>query len=255
MKQKDIIADLHTHTVFSKHAYSTLKENLTEGKKMGMQYVAVTDHVYLPNDEMEMNNFTTRIGYQGNEKSNDGITIIGGAEFNLNQELPLTEKWLKAMWKLKWKPIGLHSWFVDLRFCTLNNIYNLYMKEILTGEFHALVHIEREIEFIEQRRHRNLDDETKLFLSKLVVAAKEHDMFLEVNESSLKNGSKTVVQAMEYWLSLAKSYGCKLCLGTDSHYCDSVGDFERCIKMLNKVDYPKDLILNCDPDWLKELFG
>ena len=30
IKREDILADLHTHMVFSKHAYSTLGENVAE---------------------------------------------------------------------------------------------------------------------------------------------------------------------------------------------------------------------------------
>lgn len=38
------IADLHTHTIASDHAYSTLLENIEYAKRAGMQALAITDH-------------------------------------------------------------------------------------------------------------------------------------------------------------------------------------------------------------------
>ncbi len=39
-----IIADLHTHTIASDHAYSTLLENIHYSKLAGHQAIALTDH-------------------------------------------------------------------------------------------------------------------------------------------------------------------------------------------------------------------
>ena len=39
-----ILTDLHTHTLASTHAYSTLKENIDMAKQMGLEAIAVTDH-------------------------------------------------------------------------------------------------------------------------------------------------------------------------------------------------------------------
>lgn len=44
--QKDIIADMHIHTIGSLHAYSTLKECIECAETNGMKYIAITDHYY-----------------------------------------------------------------------------------------------------------------------------------------------------------------------------------------------------------------
>ena len=38
------LMDLHTHTLASGHAYSTLKENLEEAKKMGLKILGTSEH-------------------------------------------------------------------------------------------------------------------------------------------------------------------------------------------------------------------
>ncbi|MEG3073232.1 MAG: PHP domain-containing protein, partial [Ruthenibacterium sp.] len=39
-----IIADLHTHTLVSNHAFNTLTEMTTQANKLGLFAMAVTDH-------------------------------------------------------------------------------------------------------------------------------------------------------------------------------------------------------------------
>ena len=39
-----ILVDLHTHTIASGHAFSTLKENIDEAKKKGLRILGTSDH-------------------------------------------------------------------------------------------------------------------------------------------------------------------------------------------------------------------
>lgn len=42
------IMDLHTHTVASGHAYSTLKENLEQAGLRGLLAMGISDHASVP---------------------------------------------------------------------------------------------------------------------------------------------------------------------------------------------------------------
>ena len=44
--QKSLI-DLHTHTIASGHAYSTLQENIDQAKKKGLKVLGTSDHYRL----------------------------------------------------------------------------------------------------------------------------------------------------------------------------------------------------------------
>lgn len=54
-----------------------------------------------------------------------------------------------------------------------------------------------------------------------------------------------------FWLSIAKENGNIISLGTDSHYCEEIGKFDCSIEMLNRIDFPKERILNCNEELLK----
>lgn len=247
IRKEDIIADMHTHTLASKHAYSTLKENLDIARKNGIKYIAITDHFYNDGTDIEKKNEIGRICYVENEnKRLKDIEIIGGAEFNIGQKI---YSW-KKLSNLRWRPIGVHSWFYNIPNGTLNELYDLYVRA--SEKHNAFVHIERELHKIENKAHPELDINIKKYLEKIVILAKEKNIFLEVNESSILTNECNGIDRMKYWLSIAKENGNLIYLGTDAHFCEAVGDFTNVINLLNEINYPKDLILNINENLLKE---
>lgn len=258
IKIGDILADMHTHTNFSLHAYSTVKENIDMAKKRGLKYLAITDHYYNDGSILDKKNEISRIAYL-EERVNpfySDINIIGGEEFNLNQEINDWNK-IKA---LKWKPIGLHNWFVDTKNCNLDDIYHMFEKS--SEKHNCFVHIERELHKLNNGEYMinqyTGKEETcsldfQLWLEAICILAKEKDIFLELNESSLILDEGYTAERVEYWLKFAKENGNLISLGTDAHYCMEVGRFSNVLKLLNKVKFPKERILNCNEEMLKNL--
>ncbi|MEG0137297.1 MAG: PHP domain-containing protein, partial [Cetobacterium sp.] len=68
---------------------------------------------------------------------------------------------------------------------------------------------------------------------KIVKAAKENSVALEINNTSLgtltRVGSRKNCKQM---LELAKKEGCYIVLGSDSHYSDHIGEFTNAIKLI-----------------------
>lgn len=259
--KQDILADLHTHTIFSLHAYSTAKENIEEAKKVGLSYIAITDYYYNDGTEINQINETSRIAYMQERigNSEEDITFIAGTEFNLNQEIVY---WNKIK-HLKWRPIGLHSWFADLESLTLNDVYLMFVNSM--GKHNCLAHIERELHKLNHGEYminsfngkqNPLSNDIKLFLEAICLEAKEKNVFLEVNESSLANNDEGYTsERLKYWLTFAKENGNLISLGTDAHYYKEVGKFDRVLNLLNEVDFPKERILNCNKELLDSLKG
>lgn len=257
--QNDILADLHVHTIASLHAYSTIWENIQIAKERGLEYIAITDHYFNLGDAITTKNEVGRIAYleKTTNIGNLPVKVIGGAEFNLNQVIPKGKDYHNKLMKLKWKPIGLHTWFVNVENTTLNQLYCLFeIAAMNLDNFTTFAHIERELQDIDNKRHGSiLDDEIKEFLEKVVLIAKKYDIILEVNEASLIRNEGGGKERVRYWLNFAKENKCKISLGTDAHFCMAVGDFTNTIELLNELDYPKELILNCNRDWLETMFN
>lgn len=89
---------------------------------------------------------------------------------------------------------------------------------------------------------------------KIVRYAVENNIYLEVNEASLRNGDPATKARMEYWLGIANKMDAKIYLGSDAHYCDAVGMFPHVIELLNEIGYRKENILNANDYQLQKLF-
>lgn len=247
IERKDIFADMHIHTISSLHGYSTLKECIDVAADKGLQYIAITDHYYNDGTVLNRKNEVNRIVYLEKRASSTqrNVKIIGGAEFNIAQDIP---DWNKLK-KLKWKLIGVHSWFLDREMTTLDELFHDF--EEAAERFTSFAHIERELHKIDHCKHGSeLTDEVKIFLEKMVLLAKRTDTVLELNESSLVTNEAGAYERARFWLSLAKDNGNIISLGTDSHYCEEIGEFGNAIDLLNKVCFPKERILNCNEEIL-----
>ena len=142
INKEDVLADLHTHTLFSKHACSTVKENIEAARNKGLSYIAITDHYFGNGDELDKKNEVNRIKYIGERvKRTSDVAVIGSAEFNLGQEIYTPQK----LQSLKWKPIGLHNWFIDTKNLKFQDLFLLF-KDAAEHGFTSFVHIEIELQ-------------------------------------------------------------------------------------------------------------
>lgn len=252
IEKQDIIADLHIHTISSLHGYSTLKECIDFAADHGIQYIAITDHYYNDGTTLDKKNEVNRITYLEKRVSSTqrNVKIIGGAEFNVAQEIP---DWNKLK-KIRWKLIGVHGWFLDREEATLDQLYGYF--EEAAGNFDAFAHIERELHKIDHCKYgSDLTNDVKIFLKKVVMLAKRTDTVLELNESSLVTNEAGACDRALFWMIAAKENGNIISLGTDSHYCEEVGEFSSSIELLNRVGFPKERILNCNDDLLVKYLG
>lgn len=251
LKREDILADLHTHTIFSKHAYSTLSENVKEAGEKGIKYLAVTDHYFVQNDAIEFKNDLARIMYAHEVVPRNGVIVLSGAEFNLMQPLGTQIKLEKFYKNVLWRPVGAHSWTMKFENSLADDFYKGF-KMLFDGNSGyvkptAFCHIERKFnKCMDSVNARNA-------MRKIVDLAVEKGIYLEINESSIARGwYNGNIERMKEWVPYAKERGARFCLGTDAHYCESVGDFTNVIAFVNEMGISKNDILNCDEHELQQ---
>lgn len=244
--QKDILADMHTHTIFSLHALSTVKENAMVAKERGYKYLAITDHFIGYRDNINGPNQAARLTILNTCKSNDCI-LIPSFEFNIAQEIYDP----RAYKKTKWRPVGLHRIFLEEEINSLEELYQKYSS--YEDKFNCFIHIERDLDnYMSKTEKKNRENSINEYLINICKLAKKNNIYLELNELSLKIG---YYDRIKFWLSFAKENGNYISLGTDAHYCDDVGIFEKTIELLNEIDFPKERILNCDEKKLNEFIN
>ena len=101
-----IIADLHTHTLASTHAFHTLQEMAAAARELGYRALAVTDHAPAMPDAPHSWHFGN---WRGLPRAVDGVAMLYGAEVNVMDTkggLDLPDSLLRGM---DWVVASIHS--------------------------------------------------------------------------------------------------------------------------------------------------
>lgn len=248
IKQKDIIADLHTHSIASLHAFSTYQENLIEARNKGLEYLAVTDHYYGFSDIMLHNNEIARLldASKFNKHIDKlGVRLIPGVELNVQQSIP--EQIRK---NVIWRPEGLHSWFLDMNTLSFSALLAMLEEDMVSGKMTALAHIERGISHF----HKYHDGTNQVvtereiidFLCSVIYLCEKYNIPMELNETSLTNEGH--FHLVEKWLDISKQRDIIYYLGSDAHISYDVGVFPQSIELLNRFNVPEEKVINCNRD-------
>lgn len=252
--KKDIIADLHTHTIASKHAFSTVKENVEAAKKKNLKYLAITEHFYQNGDEIECKNEIARMCYTKNLIQSPSMHIISGVELNLKHKTEVLE--IDKIYKnVLWRLVGLHSWYVDIPNTKVKDIPELFEKSLNGNKYvtpTAFAHIERELTDCKGGKDMK---KIKNALSDIVDIAVANNIVLEINEGSFHRDNDIVTEEMMFWMTLAKERNVIFSIGSDAHYCDDIGIFDKSIKLINTIGISKNRIINANPDMLEDLIA
>lgn len=220
--------DVHTHTIASGHAYSTLMENAKAASEKGIKILGTTEHgITMPH--------SPHIWYFNNYKVLPrelfGVTMLYGTEANIID----------------------YDGNLDMEDSVLDKL------DIVIGSIHDEVY-----------KVGNVEENTRAFINviesgkvdiighlgnpgvpvnfeEIINCAKEHDILIEINNSSFTTSRVGSFSNCKEIALLCKKYNTKLIINSDAHFCTKIGEFTEAINMLESIDFPEDLIINKDP--------
>ncbi len=223
-----IKTDLHTHTVASGHAYSTVDEMAKGAFVKGLELIAITDHgPKMPGGP--------HIYHFGNisilPDKLYGVRVIKGIEANIldNGKLDLSNERLA---ELDFVSAGLHR----------DTGHTLKTKEDFTEATIKAM----DNPYLDMITHP-IQREYPLDLEKVAEAAADKNIILELNASSYSSkkahmrGIKTEALKM---LRLADKYGFKIAVNSDAHFYKDIGEYSDLKFILESNDFKKELIMN-----------
>ncbi len=232
----DIKFDLHTHTIASGHAFSTLKENAEEAAKKRLTAMGMSEHgPAMPGacDPIYFGN------YKAVGRELLGVEILKGVEANIincNGDLDLDPSVLE---KMDYVIASLHVPCIARGTARENT-------DALVGAMRN--------PYVKIIGHPD-DDRFPLEYERLVLEAERRDVLLEVNNASFKpcSGRQNATANALNWLRLARERRLPVVMGSDAHiFCD-VGNVCGCIEVLEQAEYPRELILNFREDGLERV--
>ncbi len=226
-----MLLDVHTHSLASGHAYSTLQENIEAAREKGLQIYGISDHApAMPGSAyiFHFQNLHVLPRYVGD------MRILRGAELNILSAKGQVDISDANMEVLDYAVASLHP-----------PCFNSGSKKDSTRAIiHAMEH--KKVKVI---GHPD-DSRYPLDYDEVVRAAKELGVLLEVNNGSL-NPSGFRVNAKENImtiLELSDKYNVPVICNSDAHISYDVGEFNFCLPVLEEAGFPEDLVINTNPE-------
>ena len=223
---------MHTHTVASTHAYSTILENCTSAAQLGLKAVGMTDHAMGMPDAPHAWHFEN---LRCLPRKICGVSVIRGIEADIidrEGELDVSDG---ALSKLEWVVVSMHSWTFSPG--SEHKHTEAYMKVC-------------ENKWVDVIGHPT----TKKFpfdVEACVKVFKEYGKLVEINESSLLSRKSSLENAAEL-LRLCKKYEVPVIVNTDAHFCELVGRVDTALKLIENTGFPEKLIFNSEWERVRE---
>lgn len=230
---KPFLADVHMHTIMSGHAFGTLREMAAAAAERHLKLIGVTEHAPgIPGtvDPIFFKNLVDA------PRMLSGVEVMHGSEVNLLEggALSLSPRHLAC---LDYAIVGIHGLCYENAGIVNNTDWLLKAME------------DPKVRFVS---HPD-DDKFPLDYPTLVAGAKELNVALELNNSSLRKPSlrPNCVENYKTMVPLCMEMGVPIIVNTDSHDPSSVGDFSLALDLLAQMEINEDLILNTDVEKLK----
>ena len=228
------LLDVHTHTVASGHAYSSLQEMVKAAADKGLQVLGITEHgPSIPG--------TCPLIYFRNmfvvPRQMYGIRLLMGCEVNIldtKGSLDLNDDYLD---RLDIAIAGIHG------NCWKGGDKNQNTEGMLTVINNPKIHV---------ISHPG-DGTAEMDFEQLVIASKETHTLLEINNHSLAPQRKKTIAITNNLeiLRLCKKHDVPLILSSDAHISFQIADYSRIIPLVEEVGFPDELIINY---WPKQFF-
>ncbi len=230
-----LIADTHSHTLASGHAYSTIREMALAAKERGMRALAITEHAPDMPGSCGLYYF---MNLDVLPREMYGVEMLFGTEANIvNPQggLDLSGDVLKDL------DIVVASMHMP---CfgeghTVDEVMDAYLAVMRLPYVNIIGHPD--------------DGRFPMDYERLVKAAKETRTLLELNNSSLRPqsfrvGARENVLAM---LDLCRQYEVPVTTGSDAHVDADAGNFCYVQEILEYCGFPEELVVTTDLERLK----
>ncbi|MGL4914301.1 MAG: phosphatase [Romboutsia sp.] len=232
------LIDLHTHTIVSGHAYSTVQENIQSAIKNGLKYLGLSEHApTMPGGAHEY--YFHNIYCIPSEV--DGLRILRGIEANIIDFNGNTDAPDDMLTHIDYVIASLHTPCIASG--TVEENTNAILNVMDKLKVKIIGHLD--------------DSRYPVDYERIVKKAKEKNILLEINNSSLKPTTfrQGAWENLRELLNLCEEYKVKVILGSDAHISYDVGKFPYSEKIINELSFPKELVINYNEDEIISFFN
>lgn len=246
------LCDTHTHTLFSRHAYSTVEENVRSASEKGLELLSITEHFgNMICDKFDIKAFQHiyNMGIMF-PKYWHGVRLIHGVEADIvdldghlfGHDIPVTTNIVEDIDKetTLFERITRGSAYI---------IASLHGKDFCRNES-ALANTKMYIKVIENPKVRILGHIGRsgidMDIDAVLDCAKAHGTLIELNEHSFHFTKTEARKRCTYIAQKCARDGIGVTVASDAHIATAVGCFDGVFEMLKEIDFPQELIMTRD---------
>lgn len=231
--------DLHTHSILSGHAYSSLTENIEYANSIGVKILGMSEHQY---DGVGVGASHHVVGSIVRvPKEYKGTRLLRGVELNiLDGHFDIAKYGDRFTKNIDYAIASMHSYVYSKDHTSKQNTDN-YIMACNTDYVTILGHIDYSPFACD-------------YEAVIKEAAKNHKL-IELNNSSIVPGAFRVGARdidKNIVLPLCMKYSCPIIVNSDAHIKYEIGDFAASKELLEEVNFPDELVVNYSYDKLRE---
>ena len=223
-----IVADTHTHTIASNHAYGTVSEMIAEASKLGLYAIAITDHgTTMPDGPHEwyFNNL------RAIPSTYMGVRVLKGVEANIADfkgSLDLSEYTLSS---LEWVVASIHDATLDQSETkvSIESVSELYLNLAKNPYVTVVGHCGTPT--------------YKFDYEKVLPELAANGKLIEINDSAFRYNKTSLPNCVEI-AKICKRKNIPVIINTDAHFMTALGRVDSTLKVLEEIDFPEELVVN-----------
>lgn len=232
-----IVADLHTHTLASTHAYSTVGEMVQSAADKGLFALAITDHAKnmpgSPGPWYFRCLHELPLHYKG-------VVTLAGIEANVMDFEGTLDVEAADVPRMNWIVASIHHLGQrGLEDPDIEKSTHLWMQVAKNPAVNVIGH--------------SGDPMYAYDYDKVIPFFGEHHKLVEINNHTFENRKQNVENCKKIALA-CKKHGVPLVVNSDAHFETQVASFDHALKMLEEIDFPEELIINASVDRLQAYF-
>ena len=230
-----LIADLHTHTIASTHAYSTVTEMVRAAGEKGLYALAITDHARTmpgaPGPWYFSCLHELPLHYRG-------VLTIAGIEANVLDFEGNIDLEPKDGERLDWVVASIHHLGLEgLKDPDVEKTTHLWLQVAKNPKVNVIGH--------------SGDPLFAYDYEKVIPVFGENHKLVEINNHSFEIRKENIGNCKKIALC-CKRHGVHIVVDSDAHFETSVGKFDFALEMLSEIDFPEELILNASQERLDD---
>ena len=226
-----LIADTHTHSIASTHAYSTIQEMVHAAAEKNLFAIGITDHGYsMPGGPGAW--------YFGNlnavPQTMEGVLVLRGAEANVvdyKGNLDIPEGDLK---QLDWVVASIHSCCMPETITPTRRLCTQLWMEIAHNPYVNVIGHSGSPEYA-------YDYET------VIPEFGKNGKLVEINSHSFEVRASYIPTCLEI-AKLCMKYRVPVIINSDAHFSASILDCGAAITMLEEIGFPEELVINASQE-------